>query len=74
MRKQDGSYRYSAKVHETEYFDSDISNSAVLTDIPREAMSFIVESYCSDQPFLGSFRHELGLPEGIYPDTWLDLK
>lgn len=73
VRKKDGTYRYSAKVHETEYFDSRISDSAVLTDIPREAMSFIVEPYCSDQHFLGTFRHEIGLPEDIYPETWLDL-
>ena len=73
VRKKDGSYRYNAKVHETEYFEGSIPDSAILTDIPREAMSFIVEPYCSDQHLLNAFRHEIGLPDDMYPEAWLDL-
>jgi hypothetical protein len=43
-----------------------------VTDIPRYAIRFVVGEYCSDLHFPFAFRHEIGVPDDLYPDIWLD--
>ena len=43
---------------------------AVLYNIPRYAIEFVDHSYMSDQYLLDAFRHEIGIPDDIFPDSW----
>ena len=45
----------------------------VVTKMPRSAIQFTDRRYSSDQHLPGVFRHEIGLPEGVFPSAWMDL-
>jgi len=42
--------------------------------MPRYAILFVDKPYTKDQYAQNTFRHEIGLPDGIMPEYWLDLK
>ena len=42
----------------------------VVTDIPSEFVTVVDLPYTSDQFIKGAFRHELGLPPGLFPQSW----
>jgi len=42
--------------------------------MPRYAILFVDRPYTKDQYAKNTFRHEIGLPDGILPEHWLDLK
>ncbi len=45
----------------------------IVSHVPRHAIRFSSKIYTTDQHLEGAFRHEIHVPEGIYPDAWLDL-
>ncbi len=65
---KEGNYWYTAKMYETELDDG---NDEV-KHIPHEALFFAQDEYCGDMHLPNAFRHEIGVPEGFYPDKWLD--
>lgn len=42
--------------------------------VPRHAIKFSTKLYTTDQHLEHAFRHEINVPESIYPDGWLDLQ
>ena len=46
----------------------------LLFDVPRRGMKFIDLPYQSDQNLKAAFRHEIGVPNHIWPENWKDLK
>ena len=48
-------------------------DDCIVKHVPHQAITFFQDSYCSDLHVDNAFRHEIGVPEGIYPDLWLDL-
>ena len=42
--------------------------------LPRYAIRFLNRKYTKDQYARGVFREVIGLPDGLYPDHWMDLK
>ena len=42
--------------------------------LPRYAIRLINRKYTKDQYSRGVFREVIGLPEGLFPDHWIDLK
>ena len=46
----------------------------IVTEMPREAICFTDKPYSTDQYLATAFRHEIGLPEGVFPTAWMDLK
>ena len=42
--------------------------------IPRKAIEFVDRGYTKDQFLSSAFRHEIGLPEGTFPEAWMDLR
>ena len=42
----------------------------ILTSYPRSSIHFIVEPYAADQFIPGAFRHEIGIPDEMFPDHW----
>jgi hypothetical protein len=45
----------------------------IVTGIPSRAITLIDLPYTSDEHIPGAFRHEIGVPEGLFPPEWLDL-
>uniref|UniRef100_A0A7S2RNB5 Uncharacterized protein n=1 Tax=Eucampia antarctica TaxID=49252 RepID=A0A7S2RNB5_9STRA len=41
--------------------------------MPRYAIQFVNRPYSSHQYFKGAFRHEIEIPNDIFPTAWLDL-
>ena len=53
--------------------DRNEDDSFILKNIPRYAIQFVNKPYSSDQYFKGSFRHEIEIPDDIFPTSWMDL-
>ena len=81
---QNGMYWYSAKMvesdkdgddeeEEVEDVENDEEGDRLMSLIPHQAIFLIHDSYCNDM-HIPSIRHEIGVPEGFYPETWLDLQ
>lgn len=45
----------------------------VVTDIPRSVIEVRDKPYHSDQHLEFAFRHEIGIPDEIFPKQWMDL-
>jgi len=46
----------------------------IVTNMPRAAIRFTDRIYTTDQNLPNAFRHEIGLPTGVFPDSWLDIR
>ena len=59
-----------------EYFYSvrDFQTDKIYRDIPQIGLMFLDEPHTTDM-FLGnSFRHEIGIPDHMFPDAWRNLR
>ena len=59
---QEGKYWYDAK----------IVGEGTVTGIPSEAIKFVAGELCNDMHLEAAFRHEIQVPDGLYPNLWLD--
>ena len=50
-----------------------IEESHVITDVPTEAINLVNEKYTSDMFLKSAFRHEMELPDGLWPNAWMNL-
>jgi hypothetical protein len=46
----------------------------IVTHVPRHAIRFSDKMYTTDQHLENAFRHEIGLPDDVFPESWKDLK
>jgi len=46
----------------------------IVTDLPREKITFLPKPYSSDYFVKGVFRHSIGIRDDIFPDSWKNLK
>ena len=44
----------------------------IVTNVPHDAVRFTDKVYTTDQHLMEGFRHEIGLPEGVFQEVWLD--
>jgi len=44
-----------------------------LNGVPRRAIEFVNKKYMSDQHIKNGFRHEIHIPDDIFPVNWMDL-
>jgi len=51
-----------------------LDDEETVTNIPRRAIRIIDRPYTSDTFMKTAFRHEIGVPEGFYPETWMKKK
>ena len=45
-----------------------------VTGVPRDALVFVDQVDSTDVDAAHAFRHEIHVPEGEFPDSWLDIK
>lgn len=46
----------------------------VLYDVPHADVRLLDKPYTTDALSKASFRHEIGVPDGFYPDAWMRKK
>ena len=67
-------YLYTVLLDTDESESDEEMTDRLLFDVPRRGMKFIDLPYQSDQNLKAAFRHEIGLPNHIWPEKWKDLK
>eukprot|EP00957_Ditylum_brightwellii_P024289 1832127-Ditylum_brightwellii.AAC.1 len=60
---RDESNHYTVKLDKTEH---------ILWNLPRKAIEFSHHKYMSDQFIISLFRHEMEIPEEMFPEKWMD--
>lgn len=53
-----------------EDFDVPLHKKVFVTNMPREAITFLDYPYLSDIHLKGAFRHEIMIPDDIFPSAW----
>ncbi|KAL7533531.1 hypothetical protein ACHAXR_008233, partial [Thalassiosira sp. AJA248-18] len=68
-------YLYTVELEVHKQFDGfdPIIERHEITDVPRDAISFVNMHYTSDVFLKQSFRHEMKLPDKIFPKAWMNL-
>jgi len=46
----------------------------ILTNFSQESIHYFVKPESADQMLPGVFRHPIGIPDGLYPDHWLNVQ
>ena len=46
----------------------------IVTQVPRHAIRFTDKIYTTDPHLPTAFRHEIHLPDDVFPEQWKDLK
>ena len=46
------------------------NNPYVVSDVPQEAIRVVDRPYTTDVFLLQAFRHEISVPQGMYPENW----
>ena len=46
----------------------------LVKDVPRDAFVFVDRPYTSDMMLPNAFRHEIGIPDDIFPEAWRNKK
>ena len=46
----------------------------VVTDVPAAAIRLADEPYTTDQHLANAFRHEIHIPDDVFPEAWKDLR
>jgi len=67
LERQDTNNEYTVSItHEEE--------THTIIHVPRHAIEFVDDEYTSDQHLVNAFRHEIELPNEIFPQMWMDLQ
>ena len=67
-------YLYTVELEVRKPFgNSFISEFHEIINVPREAIAFENLPYTSDMFLKNSFRHEMKLPDDIFPEAWMNL-
>ncbi|KAL3799289.1 hypothetical protein HJC23_013014 [Cyclotella cryptica] len=67
-------YEYDAELNVRKTFEDVIIHERhVITHIPWKAIRFFNKPYTSDIFLKKAFRHEMDLPDGLWPEAWMNL-
>jgi len=53
--------------------DEEDDKEIKIENVPRNAITYVDVAYSKDQYLKGTFRHEIRVPDGMFPKNWLDL-
>ena len=65
--EEDVEYKYTVWVHP----NKEIPANFLMFDVPAEEIMLMKVPYTSDQHWTGAFRHEIGIPENVFPPAWI---
>lgn len=70
---KDGIYFYTAVMWHQNKETGETSLIGKLRDVPREAFKYYDRPYTSDAFLANSFRHDIRIPDTIFPGAWKNL-
>lgn len=56
-----------------EYKSIPLGQTILVKDVPRSAIIVADEMYSKDEYMRGTFRHEMMIPDDVFPKTWMNL-
>ena len=65
--EEDVEYKYTVWIHP----NKEIPANHLMFDVPAEEIMLMKVPYTSDQHWTGAFRHEIGIPENVFPPAWI---
>lgn len=76
--RQEDEHTYTVRIHQSP-LESDTTwyrsgQPRILTHYPRTSIHYFVKPFKSDQHLPGVFRHPMGIPDGMFPEQWKNLK
>ena len=80
--KDEGDRRYTVRIHQTPLTSHWIKETQwekhklprILTEYRRESIRYFVKPEDQDHMLPNAFRHHVGIPDGIFPDHWMNLR
>lgn len=72
-RNQDESYTVVIGSQESLLVDVKVPPNHIITKVPRHAIRLDDKLQSSDQHLVNAFRHEIHIPDDIFPQAWRDL-
>ncbi len=77
--KDEGNELYTVRIHQTplktrKTLWAKHNLPRILTNYDRESIRYFVKSEDQDHTLPNAFRHHVGVPEGIFPDHWMNLR
>mmetsp|Transcript_41112 Transcript_41112/g.76032 ORF Transcript_41112/g.76032 Transcript_41112/m.76032 type:complete len:95 (+) Transcript_41112:3-287(+) len=73
----DGGVRYAARILNSEesHHEARIPSNerVVVNDVPRRAIVFTNRPYTTDMHLTNAFRHEMMVPDDVFPEAWRNL-
>jgi hypothetical protein len=80
MKTESGADSYTILLYSHPAFDEDDEYSippdvtVKITGVSRDGIVFADQAGSTDMDMDDAFRHEIQVPEGVFPDAWLDVK
>lgn len=72
-RQDDGAGSYNYTVQTKMQSQGEIQVAQV-NNVPHVAVTLVDKPYTSDKHMIDAFRHYIGIPDEIFPQTWRDLR
>ena len=80
--KDEGNGRYTVRIHQSPLHSDSTETTLwsekdlprIFTNYRRESIHFFVKPTSQDHMLEGAFRHHVGIPEGIFPEHWKNLR
>ena len=80
--KEEGDETYTVRIHQSPLDSRWIKTTSweeynlprILTNYPRDSIRYFIKPEDQDHALPNAFRHHVGIPDGIYPDNWLNLR
>ena len=60
-------------IHMFEWNGEQVQNSILVEDVPREIFHFVDQPYTSDNLMPLAFRHDIRIPDELFPKAWRNL-
>lgn len=69
----DGQLRYTVVMREEDPEDDSLLVNHLEEHLPREAIRFVDKPYTSDMFLLNAFRHDMRIPDDMFPRAWRNV-
>ena len=58
---------------EQDEFSIPLNQTVKITGVPREGLTFVDRVDSTDMLLTTVFHHEIHVPEGLFPEAWMDI-
>lgn len=66
--------KFSPTDNDEVYERCELNTENIVSGVPRHAIKILDRPYTADMFLPKAFRHEIGVPDGFYPETWMRKK